>query len=139
MFAYFLRISHYLYMKYILSLTLLFSLSACAWQQALYEKRLHNWHGKHRDELLRVWGQPVMVQPYAKDKEIYMYQYSRTVKTDAIHPYNTFDNVDGHIVPVRRGYTPARMRNERCEYRFIILPNDIIESVTWRGNACGKL
>lgn len=126
-------------MKYILSLALILSLSACTLQQTLYEKRLHNWHGKHRDELLRVWGQPVMVQPYAKDKEIYMYQYSRTVKTPAVQAHSTYENQNGHIVPVRRGYKPERIRNERCEYRFIVLPNDTIESVTWRGNACGEL
>lgn len=102
----------------------------------MYRKQLLNWQGRHRDSLLQAWGTPVLVQPFAKDKEIYVYQYSQTVVTPAEMAHTTYENRDGNIMPVRKGFRPERRRNERCEYRFIIMPNGIIESVQWRGNAC---
>lgn len=123
-------------MKYVMTFFITLSLSGCAMQQALYEAQLKNWKGKHSEELLMAWGRPAMVQPFAKDREVYLYQYNRTTKKPGEQGYISYKNIDGTMQPVRHGHKQPRLRSERCEYRFVILPNGLIESVRWRGNGC---
>ena len=126
--------------RYLLSLPLLFLLTACATTQN-YRAAAHSWVGENVQSLIDHWGYPNAVKqaPNSQNK-LYIY------KTDKRGKNPTITTPGQTTVSTKHGETSVQTSptttsgggtyNLQCTTWFVVNKKHIIVDVTFRGNNC---
>lgn len=132
--------------KLIVVLVLLIASNSYAAKKDKYTKKMETWLGHSSKELVDSWGYPnqstnspdgklVLIYTYNSQYQMPTYQLP-TVTFNQGYSYNRGNNYAGNSIVNHGAVMNGQVVEVYCYTYFTVTNQNIIESFSWKGNAC---